>query len=53
MKNLDDQLEILLEKGYTFLPDLKLETKNIKELNLEKYGTRAHIKDTELHNFYL
>jgi hypothetical protein len=53
MKNLRDQLEVLLNQGYAFFPSLKLESKNFKKFNLDKYNNRTHIKDTELHKSYL
>ena len=53
MKSLPEQLEALLVKGYAFLPSLKLESKNFKKFNLDKYNNKTHIKNTEYHKFYL
>lgn len=53
MKDIHDQLEVLLDKGFAFFPNLKLNGKNFKKFNLDKYRNRTHIKDTELHKAYL
>ena len=53
MKDINDQLEVLLDKGFAFFPNLKLNGKNFKKFNLDKYRNRTHIKDTELHKAYL